>query len=453
MLYSSLSTKFDRNDVVSKRIGMPIFPRDAFARKRAALTQEITQKPGRVQAYFRLAHLHRQQGQYLQAEAVLDRLLGREIDCGQRCEALLRLAANCLDRGDLEQATQHWQEAATLTEDPQADARLHHIQGRIEMERHRLTTGEGEGEALLEDAIRSLRYAATLNCRPGLLASIYYHLALAYRKAGRTKPAIDYLKRAVRLEPDDPQQVAACYLELGRIELEDRGNVGWATGLFQLALQNSPLRAPSNWLSLVHCCLSRAYSRAGQTRRALREARKCQRCLHAGEDDHAERLFDAHEQLGAAYAARRRQEEPAIEHYRQALTVRTDPEIYRRLGGIYSRQGRFDEAIEMFKAMLDHEPAYAHPGDVYHAMGICLSEMGRYDEALACFRQAREEQATITFRPHEIYSSEGINYWRMGRLEDAARAFKTALGLMHPRDRERRRIEPWLRAVQGQMAL
>lgn len=432
---------------------MSIFTRDTLARKQTALKQEIAQKPGAVQVYFRLAHLHRQQGQHLQAEAVLNRVLGREIDCGQRCEALLFLAGNCLDRGDLEQATQHWQEAAALTEDARADARLHHIQGRIELQRHRLTTGGGEGGALLEDAIRSLRYAATLNSQPGLLVSIYYNLALAYREAGRTRSAIDYLKRAVRLEADEPQQVAACYLALGRIELEDRGNVAWAAGLFQLALQNSPLRAPSNWLSHVHWCLSQAYSRAGQTRRALREARECQRCLHAGEDGHTERLFDAHQRLAAAYAACRRQEEQAIEHYRQALAVRTDPEIYRQLGELHARQGRFDQALEMFEAMLDHEPTYAHPGDVYHAMGVSLSEMGRYDEALARFRQAREEQATITFRPHEIYSSEGINYWRMGRLEDAARAFKTALGLMHPRDRERRRIEPWLRAVQGQMAL
>jgi tetratricopeptide (TPR) repeat protein len=160
-------------------------------------------------------------------------------------------------------------------------------------------------------------------------------------------------------------------------------------------------------------------------------------------------LSAAHGALGAAYYRIPGQEKRAIHHYRQALAAEEDAGAYRFLGELYFGQGRFSQALTMFEQVLRVDVTYPGIADVYNAIGVCLAKLERYEDALPYLERAREEQANLTIKPSEIYNNLGVCYWHLGRHDEAAAAFKTALSLMHPKDKGYRQIEAYLRAVQA----
>ncbi|MEJ2211942.1 MAG: tetratricopeptide repeat protein, partial [Anaerolineae bacterium] len=177
------------------------------------------------------------------------------------------------------------------------------------------------------------------------------------------------------------------------------------------------------------------------------------RALEVMDPDHVDyphELLAAHRLLGWAYYNIPGREDQAIEHYRQALDLEEDAPTYLYLGRLYFAKEEFGQALAMFQSAVFAEPCYEHVGDVYYAIGTCLAVLEQYEDALIYLQKAREEQATITFRPFYIYKSLGWSYWHLDRYDEAALAFKTALGLMHPNDRQYREIEHYLREVQAQ---
>jgi tetratricopeptide (TPR) repeat protein len=239
-------------------------------------------------------------------------------------------------------------------------------------------------------------------------------------------------------------------MELGLIELWDRENPKGAIPLLQLALKTSPLRPPSNWLAFGYWCLSWAFVMTCKTKAAVKAGKKALRAVDFKQSDYEAALFNAHYVLGVAYSDIVNKQGLAIHHYLQALDLKQDPEAYRYLAGLYLQKGELGQALETYEAILRIAPHYSRLGDIHDGMGVCLAQMKRFEEALTHFERAREEQATISFKPSEIFNNMGVTYWHLGRYGEAVEAFKTALHLMHPEDKDYDRIEGYLREAQSQ---
>ena len=80
----------------------------------------------------------------------------------------------------------------------------------------------------------------------------------------------------------------------------------------------------------------------------------------------------------------------AIDHYRQAVTLRSDyAEAHYNLGRLLVEQGRLDEAIAHYEKAVEINPA---DPEAQNNLGVTLFGIGRVDEAIAHYRKALEIQ-------------------------------------------------------------
>jgi tetratricopeptide (TPR) repeat protein len=417
------------------------------------LKEEILLNPAKSENYFRLAELYQENRQYTEAREVLFALLHQEPGNEETKEVLLWLAEFYLDQGDPQEALNYWHKAVATTEKPDNDASLYELHGRILID-HYLAMGIADQDrAILDQAVESLQYAITLEPDQQLLASIYLDLGRAYRSRDMPDAATDYLKEALAQSPKNEQRLAECYMEVGLVELWNHENVEKAIHWLQLALKTSPLRPPANWLVFVYCRLGWAFLMSGHAREAAKIGKKALQAADSRQHDYEAALFSSHSVLGAAYSDIPGKEELAIHHYFQALDLEEDQETYHRIGDLYLKKNELGQALKMFEESLRLGPGYFGFGNIYNAIGVCLAKMKRHEEALTFFEKAREEQATISFKPYELYSNMGISYWHLDRYDEAAEAFKAALGLMHPQDEGYRQVEWYLRQVQSRRPL
>jgi tetratricopeptide (TPR) repeat protein len=417
------------------------------------LNQEISLNPAESGNYFRLAELYQENRRYTEAREILFALLRQEPGKAERKEVFLWLAEFYREQGDFQEALNYWHKAFAATERPGNDASLHELHGRILID-HYVTMGLADQDrAILDQAVESLQHAITLEPDRQLLASIYLDLGWAYRNLDMPDAAIDYLKKALAQQPKDKQRLAECYEELGLVELWSHENDEKAIPWLQLALKASPLRPPSNWLAFVYCRLGWAFLMSGHARKAAKVGQKALRAADSRQHDYDAALSGVHSLLGAAYSDIPGQEDLAIHHYLEALDLEEDQGTYHRLGDLYLKKNELGQALRMYEESLRLGPGSSGFGNLYNAMGVCLAKMKRYDEALTYFEKAREEQATVSFKPYELYSNIGISYWHLDRYDEAAEAFKAALSLMHPKDKGYQKMEWYLRQVQSRTGL
>jgi tetratricopeptide (TPR) repeat protein len=406
----------------------------------------------KMQSYFQLAERYRQNGQYEEAKETMVALLRQQPEPEEVKNVFLRLAQFCFEQSDFQGALTYWNRAAAVagsTLGP-TDYEFH---GNILVTQYRNAELSSQEEMTLDEAIESYRHAATLNPDAQHLASIYLGLGMAYRDNRELDTATDYFHKALALQPQDKQVAAECHLELGLVELWDHENPEKAISLLQLGLEISPLRPPSTWLSHSYWILSHALVQIGRLKEAIAMGQKSLAAADPDDASYTISLFTAHSVLGWAYYHIRGKEDQAIYHYTQALALEEDSSIYRDLGELYFYKDEFEQALEMFKTVLSIDPDYPRPGDIYDDMGVCLARLQRYEEALACLEMAQKEQATLSIGPYQIYKNMGWSYWHLGRYDEAAVAFKTALNLMYPKDKEYRQIEGYLRQVQFRRVL
>lgn len=390
--------------------------------------------------------------QYREAIEVLERLLPRGFGYETEKKVFVWLAELYLSLGDRERALDNWRCALALEQSPAGDATLHELHGRILLAKHIASPVLDKESNLLDQAIEIFQQALVLEPEAELLAQLYVDLGSAYRERRLPDVAAGYLEKVLAQPPQDKQLLAECYLKLGLIELWDHNQPTNAIQLLETALDMSPEHPPSNWLSFVYQAIAWAWQMAEDAKEAIKAGKNALQAVEPREHDYEHALFQAHYTLGAAYEQMER-EDQAIEHYRAALVVKDHPYTYECLGNLYLKKQDPQQALRMYESVLESDPNYSHKGDIYNNMALALHEMKRYREALACLEKAREEQASISFKPAELYSNIGITRWRLDQFDEAEEAFKTALGLMRPKDKGYRRIERYLRQVQAGVGL
>ena len=129
---------------------------------------------------------------------------------------------------------------------------------------------------------------------------------------------------------------------------------------------------------------------------------------------------EAYSSLGDHFS-RQRALAPAIDAYRNALSLRADmPETANNLGLALGMSGRLNDAVEAYRHAIAHRPTLA---EAHSNLSDALRVLGRYDQAIAAAREA------IRLRPAypEAFNNLGNALVALGRIKEGVEAYESAL--------------------------
>jgi predicted O-linked N-acetylglucosamine transferase (SPINDLY family) len=228
-------------------------------------------------------------------------------------------------------------------------------------------------------------------------------LGVIAQQAGRHDVAVDYIGRAIGLNPT----VAEYHNNIGEA-YRAQGKLEAAAAHYRQALALKPTYAePFNNLGIVFSLQGKLEEAVGQYRQALALAPA---------------NAETHYNLGNALKALDRLEE-AVAHFQQAVTLKPIfAEAHCNLGWTLQEQGRLGEAVASYLQALALKPGYAV---ACNNLGNALKAQGQLAEATAQFRQA------VAFEPAfaEAYNNLGLALQEQGKFEEASAAYRQALAL------------------------
>lgn len=170
--------------------------------------------------------------------------------------------------------------------------------------------------------------------------------------------------------------------------------------------------------------LALIYERRGQLQEALEHF---QRAESADEDDYRAAYYRA--QL----AARMQQPEEAATAYRTALQREPDRadllDIHKELGRLLSRQGKTEEAIRVWNALVETFPEDRF---VLEELARLLAEEGHLDEAIRRYEQLIETAGRDLQRKLKATVAIGRIQVQQGKMQTAIETFEKALSGVRP---------------------
>lgn len=232
-------------------------------------------------------------------------------------------------------------------------------------------------------------------------ATAHTNYALALRKNGRFKEAIEHYKEAQRINPRSSESInnmARVLIEQGRVE----EGVMYLNDLLQL----DPNDADGNFnfgLAMIqqdnYADAIKHFNKVLQEKPDWSEAYYC---------------------LGAAYYQLGRYEE-AIQNFNEALQLNPDyAGALISLGMVLKSQGNIEDAVKKWEKALELEPRQP---DAHYSLGLVMAQQGRYTEAIGHFN---ESLRAGPFRP-EAYYWLGVIYYRHSEYELAIQNYNQAL--------------------------
>jgi tetratricopeptide (TPR) repeat protein len=217
---------------------------------------------------------------------------------------------------------------------------------------------------------------------------------------GRDDEAIDSIRRALELDPDDPGALGS----MGRALFIGRAQFREAADLFDRALSRNP---QGGWwaLQLAHCAaLLRDFPRGED---AARRAVDLQEASLSGQEGVV--IVGSHMRLGHLAALQGRHQE-AIDSFERelaflqraehALRGRISIELQMRLGAAYRRLGRAEEerrALEEAREAFEQRLRMGADDPFTRYYAACVYALrGQADEAIACLEKAAERRRRFT---------------------------------------------------------
>jgi Flp pilus assembly protein TadD len=226
--------------------------------------------------------------------------------------------------------------------------------------------------------------------------------ALELLQAGRYEESVAEWKKALAMEPSDPQALSnlgAAYSALGRLDE--------ALEQFRKALDADP----DNYKA--HANLGVALARMGRFAEAVAPLRKALE-LNPAEASTLSALGGVLAQTG--------QTGEAAALLEKALELRPlDTDARNNLGSLLARQGRFREAVAHFRKALDAEP---NSSVLHFNLGRALAASGDTDAGIRHVEEAIRLSGGIHLAMHDALSAM---YARAGRWAEAAAAARRAL--------------------------
>lgn len=280
-------------------------------------------------------------------------------------------------------------------------------------------------------------YLDILNSVPNDFTSLHYLGVISYQK-GNPQRGIEYINKALNINPDYPDSWNAHAVMLGQLNKHQE-----AIESFKKAVEIDPE-------------FSMAYSNLGNTYWILHEYEKSKDvCEKAIEID--SNFADAYVNLGAAISRRGENDSEALpiwkkaieidpknanaminianayrnegkfqkseEHCLEALKLVPDhPDALNNLGNALRDQGKFEEAEQKYKQATDIRPDFV---DAHHNRALTLIDLLRFDEATTAARYV------TTFSPDhaDAYSTLSVALRETGKIKDAEIAARKSLEL------------------------
>lgn len=229
-----------------------------------------------------------------------------------------------------------------------------------------LLRGWTERAALLAALVVLLVGCASAK-RVRLEADNHYRLAQSYLGQRSYLLADQEIKKAIRLEPQEPR-----YLELLALIHQARGSLQLADEAYRKALQ-APEVPPSILANYGTLLLKR-----GQADEAIVWLKR------ALSDPNYSRHALAYTNLGLAYL-----EQGALRQAAAQLLTALEyqpglPEAHHNLGLVYVRLGEYEPAIQEFREAIRFRPSYV---EAHASLGNALLKTGRTEEARTAFEQ------------------------------------------------------------------
>ena len=217
------------------------------------------------------------------------------------------------------------------------------------------------------EAIRYLQAAIAIRPRSSIA---HQALGTALRAAGRIEDAIEAYRQAVVAEPD----FAEARGRLGYTLLKHGKDSDEAIRVFREALRLNPE------LDWVHQCLGVALRNEGRVDEALEEQREAVRLNP--------RSAMAHQSVGDCLRMLGRDRE-ALVAFRTAAEVKSHPVHHYDVGTCLARLDELEEAEAELRRAFELDPSFE---EAQAALRFVLVRAGRGDEALALFRAAIEAE-------------------------------------------------------------
>lgn len=271
-------------------------------------------------------------------------------------------------------------------------------QKNAEIERIFDTAQQYHAAGRLAEAERG--YRAILKEVPRHAPSLHF-LGVLAMTAGKTKSAIDLIRKAIAAKPD----YVEAYSNLGNA-LQQQGRTDRAIASYRKAIGIDPAYAVAH-MNLGAVLLQRgdAAGAAGALDKAL-----------ALEPDYPA----AHRNLGAALKDLGEPDRAAAAYAKYLSVHPDDAEAVNDLGVILEAQGKLSDAIARYRKAAALTPAEAGP---HLNLGRALEASGDPDGALASYRQA----ASVSPDYAAAHYGCGNALAKLGRPDDAAAAYRRAL--------------------------
>lgn len=251
------------------------------------------------------------------------------------------------------------------------------------------------------------RYAEAANLARSMTEHFPQHafgwktLGVVYMQLGRCTDALEPMKKAAALSPNDVE----AHYNLG-VTLQGLGRPQEAEASYRRALRINPQYADAL------CNLGVTLRNLGHLEEAEKNLQKAVRI----KPDYAE----AHNNLSATLKELGRLDE-AEASCRQALQLQLhNAAAHSNLGNILQALGRLDEAEASYRRALEINPGFA---EAHSNLGNVLQELDRLEEAEASYRRALEIKPDYA----EVHSSLGVVLQALGQMEQAKASYLQAL--------------------------
>ncbi len=120
--------------------------------------------------------------------------------------------------------------------------------------------------------------------------------------------------------------------------------------------------------------------------------------------------------------------ETAREHLYDALDIKEEQSIYRKIAITYNEQGEWDKTLEVVEKALPLEGS--EPEETFKLLGLkgwALMKQGDYDRALKIFEEEKKTAEKLDIESGQVYHDLGTIYIRIGRLDEAIELLEKAI--------------------------
>jgi len=274
-----------------------------------------------------------------------------------------------------------------------------------------------------------------------------YFMKYAEKHRGFSPESMDALETelnallltAQRLLITDLSAANAFYLSLERF-FQARGY--WTRALELISAFLQVARAKNDHYRIAHCLLQQAQfyvllARFEEAENSLQESKVAAlRIENVRERQRAVAM--ALTSLGGVYQRQGKYDE-AVKALQQGLTIEKEhgtplgqAKVLHSLGSVYLRQGRLDEAKAAFEQSLElGQETPKHRAEVLESLGNIYRRQGEYDKAVNVFQQSLDLEKKLgnQFGQAMVLHSLGHLYKRQGKLDAAADAYRQSLSL------------------------